>query len=76
VAKAMEGMKYEGAFGPVEMRASDHQLIQPLFIETFVKADAKYRYRADGTTDYTFRQDRRFEGAATARPTTCKMQRP
>jgi branched-chain amino acid transport system substrate-binding protein len=76
VAKAMEGMTIEGAFGPVEMRASDHQLIQPLFVETFVKADAKYRNKADGTTDYSFRQDRRFEGPATARPTTCKMQRP
>ncbi len=76
VAKAMEGMKIEGAFGPVEMRATDHQLIQPLFVETFVKADAKYRNKADGTADYSFRQDRRFEGAATARPTTCKMQRP
>ena len=43
---------------------------------TFVKTDGKARYTADGTTDYTFRQDMRFEGPATARPTTCKMQRP
>jgi branched-chain amino acid transport system substrate-binding protein len=76
VARAMEGMKIEGAFGPVEMRATDHQLIQPLFVETFVKADGKYRNRADGAADYAFRQDKRVEGAATARPTTCKMQRP
>jgi branched-chain amino acid transport system substrate-binding protein len=76
VAKAMEGLKLEGAFGPVEMRASDHQLIQPLFVETFVKADAKHRNKADGTSEYSFRQDRRFEGPATARPTSCKMQRP
>ena len=76
VAKAMEGMKFEGPYGTVEMRATDHQLIQPLFVETFVKNDGKYRYTADGTADYTFRQDMRFEGAATARPTSCKMQRP
>ena len=75
VARAMEGMKRDGEFGPVEMRAADHQLIQPLFVGTFVKAAGR-GYTADGTTDYTFRQDAKFDGPATARPTTCKMQRP
>jgi branched-chain amino acid transport system substrate-binding protein len=76
VGRAMEGMKMEGPFGPVEMRASDHQLIQPLFVATFVKAAGKYRNTADGTTDYAFRVDAKIEGPATARPTTCKMRRP
>ena len=76
VARAMEGMKRQGEFGPVEMRAADHQLIQPLFVGTFVKATGQSGYMADGTTDYTFRQDTKFDGPATARPTTCKMQRP
>jgi len=76
VAKAMEGMKLEGPFGPVEMRASDHQLIQPLFVATFVKAGGKSKYSADGTSDYTFRVDAKYDGPATARPTTCRMQRP
>ena len=76
VAKAMEDMTVEGAFGPVQMRAADHQLIQPLFIGTFVKNPGKYRNSADGTTDYAFRSDAKIDGAATARPTTCKMQRP
>jgi branched-chain amino acid transport system substrate-binding protein len=76
VAKAMEGMKLEGPFGPVEMRASDHQLIQPLFVATFVKAGGKSKYTADGTSDYTFRVDAKYDGPATARPTTCRMQRP
>ena len=75
VAAAMEGMKIDGAFGAMEMRASDHQLIQPLFVATFVKADGKYRNTADGTTDYAFRVDEKFDGPATARPTTCKMKR-
>jgi branched-chain amino acid transport system substrate-binding protein len=76
VARAMEGMKRQGEFGPVEMRAADHQLIQPLFIGTFVKANGQYRNTADGASDYAFRQDAKFDAAATARPTTCKMQRP
>jgi branched-chain amino acid transport system substrate-binding protein len=76
VAKAMEGMKIEGPFGPTEMRADDHQLIQPLFVLTFAKAGGALKNTADGTTDYAFRQDIKLDGAATARPTTCKMQRP
>jgi branched-chain amino acid transport system substrate-binding protein len=76
VARAMEGMKRQGEFGPVEMRATDHQLIQPLFVGTFVKSTGQRGYTADGTSDYTFRQDAKFDGPATARPTTCKMQRP
>jgi branched-chain amino acid transport system substrate-binding protein len=76
VAKAMEGMKEEGPFGPTEMRASDHQLIQPLFVLTFAKAGGALKNTADGTTDYSFKQDIKLDGPATARPTTCKMQRP
>jgi branched-chain amino acid transport system substrate-binding protein len=76
VAKAMEGMKMDGAFGPVEMRAADHQLIQPLFVGTFVKANGQYRNTADGTSDYAFRMDKKFDGPATSRTTTCKMRRP
>jgi len=58
------------------MRASDHQLIQPLFVATFVKAGGKSKYSADGTSDYTFRVDAKYDGPETARPTSCKMQRP
>jgi branched-chain amino acid transport system substrate-binding protein len=76
VARAMEGMKVEGPFGPTEMRAADHQLIQPLFVLTFARAGGALKYTADGTTDYTFKQDIKLDGPATARPTTCKMQRP
>jgi branched-chain amino acid transport system substrate-binding protein len=77
VAKAMEGMKLDSPFGEVQMRDSDHQMIQPLFIGTFVKASSgKFKYLAEGTADYAFRTDMRYEGAATQRPTSCKMQRP
>ena len=75
VAQAMEGMTVEGPFGPMQMRADDHQLIQPLFIGTFVKAGDKLKRTAEGTTDFAFRADRKIDGPATARPTTCKMRR-
>jgi branched-chain amino acid transport system substrate-binding protein len=76
VAAAMEGLKFEGPFGTTEVRASDHQSIGPLFVTTFVKADGKYKYTADGAPDYAFKVEMKVEGPDTARPTTCKMQRP
>ena len=77
VAKAMEGMTLDGPFGDVTMRADDHQMIQPLFITTFVKSvPGKYKYNAEGTPEFAFRVETRYEGADTVRPTTCKMQRP
>jgi branched-chain amino acid transport system substrate-binding protein len=59
----------------MQMRAEDHQLIQPLFIGTFVKAGDKLKHTAEGTTDYAFRLEQKLDGPATARPTTCKMRR-
>ena len=50
VALAMEGLKVKSAFGgEVEMRKSDHQLQQPLYITVWQKADAKYQYSPENT---------------------------
>ena len=77
VAKAMEGMHFMGNSGDVEMRTSDHQLIQPVFIDTFAKVDGKkVKLNADGTLEFGFRNDRRVEGYASALPTSCIMERP
>jgi branched-chain amino acid transport system substrate-binding protein len=77
VAKAMEGMKWGGYFGPVEMRAQDHQFIQPLFIGTFAKVDGKtVKFNADGTKEFGFTMDHRIEGPQTALTSTCQMKRP
>jgi len=77
VAKAMEGKKFQGHFGEIEMRKDDHQMIQPLFVATFAKVDGKkVKFPADGTKDYGFRTDVKIDAAKTALPTTCQMQRP
>ncbi len=77
VAKAMEGMKMPGFFGEVEMRADDHQLIQPMYVMTFARVDGKkVKFNADGTKEFGFRQDLKLDGPATALPTICKMERP
>ena len=46
----MEGMKFKSAFGgDVEMRKSDHQLQQPLYMSVWQKTDAKYPYSPENT---------------------------
>ena len=77
VAAAMEGLKFDSVFGTTEVRADDHQAISPLFVSTFVKADAKTKSNsADGAAEYAFRVEMKVDGPATARATTCKMKRP
>lgn len=72
VAKALEGMTYEGPFGTVTMRADDHQLLAPLFVSTFsddVKRDVE-------KTGFGFKTDMLVTAESTAAPTTCQMVRP
>jgi len=76
VGKALEGMKINGPAGEVSMRADNHQLIQPLFISTYSKADGKDVKFDVERTGNGFKTDRRIEAKDTAQATTCKMTRP
>ncbi len=76
VAKALEGMKFEGDSGEVMMRADNHQLIQPLYISTYSKVDGKDVKLDVERTGNGFKTDIRIEGKDTVMPTTCKMDRP
>ncbi len=76
VAKALEGAKLNHASGQVAMRADNHQLIQPLYISTYVKADGKTVKFDVERTGNGFKTDSRTEGKDTTQPTTCKMTRP
>ena len=80
VALALEGMKHQGDLGEVEMRKSDHQLIQPLYVLTLVKSaarggpkDAKIDMENSGLAPIT---DARLEAYTSAVPTSCQMKRP
>ena len=80
VALALEGMRHDGELGEVEMRKSDHQLIQPLYVLTIVKSAAKggpKQARIDmegsGLAPVT---EARLEGYTSATPTSCQMKRP
>jgi branched-chain amino acid transport system substrate-binding protein len=72
VARALEGLKYKTALGEVEMRADNHQLLQPLFIST-MSDKAKYDVEKTGVGFVT---NGRVEAKDTATTTTCKMERP
>jgi branched-chain amino acid transport system substrate-binding protein len=76
VAKALEGMKFEGDSGEVMLRADNHQLIQPLYISTYSKVDGKEVKLDIERTGNGFKTDIRIEGKDTVMPTTCKMERP
>ena len=90
IAYKLEGMKFQSDTGEVEMRATDHQLIQPLYISTVAKAyhnpkdaktakfkgkDAEVKYDLEDT-GYGFKTDARIEAYVTAQPTSCQMKRP
>jgi len=80
VAYALEGMKYDAELGEVEMRKTDHQLIQPLYVLTIVKSaakggpkEAKIDMEGSGLAPVT---NARLEGYTSAQPTSCNMTRP
>ena len=76
VATAMEGMKIKSAFGgEVEMRKSDHQLQQPLYMTVWQKADAKYKYSPENT-GMTLAPVAEYPNNVSSTPTSCQMKRP
>ena len=76
VAYAMEGLKWKSEFGgDVEMRKTDHQLQQPLYISVWQKTDAKNNYSVENT-GMTFTQVTEFPNYVSSTPTSCQMKRP
>jgi branched-chain amino acid transport system substrate-binding protein len=75
VAAAMEGERFKGFAGEVEMRKSDHQMEQPLFISVWQKATPKTPYSVENT-GYNFVPVKAIDAAAASTPTTCRMKRP
>jgi branched-chain amino acid transport system substrate-binding protein len=72
VAHALEGMKMQTSLGDVEMRADNHQILQPLFVSTLAKG---VKYDSEDT-GLGWKTDAKVDAQATALPTTCKMERP
>jgi len=72
LAKALEGMKMDTPLGATQMRADNHQYLQPLFVSTL---SDKTKYDVEGT-GLGFVTDVKLDADKTALATTCKMQRP
>jgi len=68
-------MKFKSFNGDVEMRKSDHQLQQPLYIARWQKIDAKNTYNVEGT-GMTFSPVKSFDAFVSSTPTSCQMKRP
>ncbi len=75
VAKAMSGIKFQGLTGELEMRKTDHQMQQPLYITEWRKADAKNKYSVENT-GFNFQEVRVLPSYVSSTPTSCQMNRP
>ena len=75
VATAMSGIKFAGFAGEVEMRKTDHQLQQPVYITEWRKADAKNPYSVENT-GFNFQEVRAIPAYVSSTPTSCQMKRP
>ncbi len=75
VAAAMEGLSVKSFAGEVQMRKSDHQLQQTMFITKWQKVDAKNSYSVENT-GYTFVPIKQMDPYVSSTPTSCVMKRP
>ena len=75
VALAMEGLKFTSFNGEVEMRKTDHQLQQPLYMSVWQKADKKFPYSPENT-GMTLAPVQEFANYVSSTPTSCQMKRP
>ncbi|HEV7576686.1 MAG TPA: branched-chain amino acid ABC transporter substrate-binding protein [Caldimonas sp.] len=76
VATAMEGLKWKSMYGgDVEMRKSDHQLQQPLWMAVWQKTDAKNKYSIENT-GMTMAPVAEYANYISSTPTSCQMKRP
>ena len=75
VAAAMSGLKFKGHNGDSEIRKTDHQMQQGLWISKWQKVDGKYKYNVEDT-GYTFVPVKYLESYIASTPTSCQMKRP
>jgi branched-chain amino acid transport system substrate-binding protein len=75
VAAALEGLTVKSFNGEVEMRKTDHQLQQPLYVSVWQKADKKYPYSPENT-GMTLAPVKEYPNYVSSTPTSCQMKRP
>ncbi len=75
VAAAMEGLSVKSFAGEVQMRKSDHQLQQSMFVTKWQKVDKQNPYSVENT-GYTFVPVKQMDPYVSSTPTSCQMKRP
>jgi len=75
VAAAMEGLKFKSFNGEIELRKTDHQAQQGLYISKWEKASTKYPYSPENT-GYTLAPVKFYDAYVASTPTSCQMKRP
>jgi branched-chain amino acid transport system substrate-binding protein len=75
VAAVLEGMNVKSFNGDVQMRKSDHQLQQGMYITRWEKTDGKYPVDSE-STGYTFVPVKYYDAYVASTPTSCQMKRP
>jgi len=76
VAFAMEGLKVQSLNGEVEMRATDHQAQQSVYISSWQKVDGKAVKYDQENTGYGWRTEAKLDSYVASQPTSCQMKRP
>ena len=76
VAAALEGIKVQSLNGEVEMRKTDHQALQPLYIAKWVKVNKKDVRFDQENTGYGWKTEALLPTYLATQPTSCQMQRP
>ena len=76
VAAALEGIKVTSFNGEVEMRKTDHQAQQPLYIATWTKLNGKDVKYDQESTGYGWKTDQKVDSYVASQPTSCQMERP
>jgi branched-chain amino acid transport system substrate-binding protein len=75
VAESLEGLSVKSFAGEVQMRKSDHQLQQSMFVTKWQRTDKKYPYSVENT-GYTFAPIKSMDAYVASTPTSCQMKRP
>ncbi len=76
VARALEGMTFEGPLGEVQMRAEDHQMLMPLVVSTLTEQAAMPVIYKGKDFGVAFATDGVVSSEDSTLVTTCEMDRP
>ncbi|WP_027016979.1 branched-chain amino acid ABC transporter substrate-binding protein [Comamonas composti] len=76
VAAKMAGLRFDGINGPVEMRKSDHQAQQPLYILSWEKVDGKSVVHDQEGTGLGWKPMAEISAKEASLPSNCRMKMP